>query len=103
MKNPISTLRETAQNFNNIGSIASTQKHLLEIAEALEDEASGRGETQGLLEEETEALNQQVELNLILQNDNEMCQGELQKSQSLNQIYETETLEQFKERLKARG
>ena len=81
MKNPIAALRETAAGFNHIGSIASTQKHLIEIADALEDEASAAFDTGGLLSEARNALDDEIKVKKALQAENEKLRGELKRTQ----------------------
>ena len=81
MKNPIATLRETAAGFKHIGSIASTQKKLIEIVDALEDTEDATLETRKLLLEAYEALNDEVKVTKALKAENEKLRGELKKAQ----------------------
>ena len=102
MKNPLDTLRETAETVDNMGSVATLQKHLLEVVEALEKEHITQADMDFEVEKWKETLSEERRVSGALQKENKTFRGELQKAQSLNDIYEKQTLEEFNVRLKAR-
>jgi len=71
-KNPIKRLRSLALNFKNIGSIASTQKELMELADEIEELHTGDStEVERVLNDLTELYEKNQSLTLELQKDAE--------------------------------
>ena len=102
MKNPLDELHETAINFKKIGSVANTQKHLFKIVEAFNVQDEKRKEQEDAASLKDELLDDEIKLTGTLREEMRGLKGELQKSLSLNDIYEAETLEEFKVRVKTR-
>jgi len=104
MNNAITALRDIAQNFNNMSSVATIQQHLFGIVAALEEGESSREtetvESAKLLTQATGALEVETKVKVALEFELGKARDELHKANDLVKVFKSETIDEFKARKK---